>query len=73
MFQLLIVLDQILRMFLSSQQLPQTLVGSLPDSFVHSPDQLEHGEDYLQPSLNQLVLIAFSLQHHLACIVDVLV
>ena len=45
MFELFIVLDQVFGMFLLREQFFEALVGSLPHSFIHPPDQIEHNEN----------------------------
>mgnify|MGYP006340081837 CR=1 FL=1 len=70
MLQLLIILNEIFGVLLPGQKFPKAFVSSLPDSLVYPANELKHGEDYFEPDLDQLVLVALLLQHHLARVVD---
>jgi hypothetical protein len=62
--QFLVVLDEILRVLLASQQFLETLIRGLPDSLIHPADQVEHLKNNLQSGIGQLRLIV--LLAHLA-------
>jgi hypothetical protein len=60
-------------MLLFGEQLPQTLIRRLSDSFINSSDKIEHHEDDLETGLNQLIPVVFATEHRFAGIVDIVV
>ena len=60
-------------MLFFGEQLPQTLICRLSDSFIDSSDEVEHHEDDLETGLNQLIPVVFATEHRFACIVYIVV